>query len=238
MITLLGPDNRPFEVDLTQGGFEFLVAGWRIQEITGALRGLQRDAVCVDIGAHWGVYSRVFSAYCPNGRIYAIEASSSTFQVLMRNCSYVDNIHCERFAVGSTTGTVEFAKENVLACLRSIRAAPDADTESVPCLTLADWIHRQGLTRLDFLKVDVEGFKGDVILPALQLLKAFRTRICFEFIHEMAAKRSPHKAGALMPALEEAGYRIYRLDERGDWHSALASHQLCGNNYVAAIDAT
>jgi FkbM family methyltransferase len=233
LLTLEGPDRLPFDVDVTDGGFGgYAMTGWDQDEIGGVVRMLPEDAVCIDVGGNWGVWARMLSAWSIRGFVYSFEPSPSTFRLLARNCQGHANIECVQMALGSRKGTVGFSNECVGGGLRRIEPDVNSSSATVHCDSLASWIAARNLRRLDFLKVDVEGFEADVIVPSLPALREFRTTLCFEYIAEHDGRSHFMPTSRLFEVLPGAGYRLYRLDSLGH-HWSLGDHRGTSSNYLA-----
>ncbi len=229
----IGPDLRPFWIDLRYGQFSWLVSGWHTAVIDSALAGLPEDAVALDIGAHIGTMSRLFASRFASGHVYAFEASPDNYRQLASNCASVTNITCSQMALGRNTGEESFSSGVTAPVLRRI-VPKGPNTISVPAMRLSDWIAQSKLRRLDFIKVDVEGFEEDVLVPARETLKVFRPLIVFEFIARFAKERSFYRGERLFPLLESLNYLVYRLDQCGGRHSNFdeVSVQMT-NDYIA-----
>jgi FkbM family methyltransferase len=232
-LTLEGPDGHPFEVDVTDGGFGgYAMGGWGEAEIAGVVRMLPEDAICVDVGANWGVWTRMLSASAARGFVHAFEPSPATFQLLQRNCRSNRNVECIQAALGSQPGTVSFSDESVAANLRRIEPSGLPRSSIARCDSLVSFLSARNLGRLDFLKVDVEGFEAEVIMPGLEMLRVRKTLICFEYIKAFDGRSTKHPASRLFDDLPMAGYQIYRLDSTGR-HWPLHDGRGTSSNYLA-----
>jgi FkbM family methyltransferase len=236
--TLQGPDGEAFDVDLTEGGFHFMINGFGTAEVSRIIARLPSEGNCIDVGAHWGIWSRMLARQCPRGAVYAFEPSPSTFQLLRHNTGALDNVECLNDAMGSVSGTVFFSSTAQTSSLRCIQAQSVDDglrksgKVCVNCTTLVSFIKTRRLQRLDFLKVDVEGFEGDVILPALDELRQFGTAIYFEHIPEFANERSVFKGNILFEELNR-WWHVYRSDLFGEWRPGHVNLGRMSCNYLA-----
>ncbi|NJM93607.1 MAG: FkbM family methyltransferase [Cytophagales bacterium] len=53
-------------------------------------------------------------------------------------------------------------------------------TDQVPAITLDGFVERQGLSRIDLIKIDTDGHEYDVLLGAQEILRRFKPQIIFE----------------------------------------------------------
>lgn len=213
----IGPDGAPFWIDLRDTQFSWLISGWRTAALESALAGLPPDAVGLDIGANIGTTARLLAFRFAKGHIYAFEPSPDNYCQLARNCASVANITCNQMALGRNTGEVSFSTAATSPDLRRIMPK-GANTISVTSMRLSDWIAQSGLSRLDFIKIDVEGFEEDVLVPAIDTLKELRPWIVFEFLASFAKERSFYHGERLFPLLESLNYSVYRLDQCSGRH--------------------
>lgn len=126
--------------------------------------------VFVDVGANLGVYSLWAARNLSTaGTVLAIEADPKTFSMLRQNMSDNPTVVCT--VLLENTGVSD--KREVLSFYRNTTGNSGAsgffDTVGAePALTLQveplnDVIQRSGLSRIDFMKIDVEGWETRVL---------------------------------------------------------------------------
>lgn len=149
-----------------------------------------KDAQVLDIGANIGMTALALSQICPRGRITAIEPVPRNFEYLKRNVSEsgARNIKLVNFALGSSEGEIlmqghpsnfacSFVADNYTI------PANDHFAERVPVKRLDDVFPELALDRLDFVKIDVEGFELEVFAGAKDILNAYRPTVFLEMNH-------------------------------------------------------
>jgi FkbM family methyltransferase len=112
----------------------------------------------VDCGAHHGMMTVLFARWTgPRGRVHAYEALASNAEVIAKNVALngLDNVLVRAVAVGDSTGRAEVRLNQGNAWVGSPGSSEFVDTRR-----LDDELRG---TRVDFLKIDVEGYE----LPAL-----------------------------------------------------------------------
>lgn len=135
---------------------------------------LAPDMVFVDIGANVGVYCLFVARHAgPDARIIALEPHPRTFAKLDYNCiaSGFDGIIRINAAAGSDVlqatlyadGGGNIGNASLLAAVGGGKEAV-----SVALRPLADILRDQAVDRVDLMKVDVEGFEDQALLPFLQ----------------------------------------------------------------------
>jgi FkbM family methyltransferase len=185
----------------------------------------------IDIGANCGTYT-IFGAgkVGPQGRVIAIEASPRLSKLLletvsMNGCaSWCEVLRC---AAGAEAGTVvlhEFANRrggNTLlphiAEIARERLDEAVTTVEVACRPLDAIIAERVITRIDLVKIDVEGFEREVLLGARETLARFRPKLIVEW-HNAFFHGRPGAARALYDLLtDELGYRLHRIEQGATW---------------------
>lgn len=152
---------------------------------------VSEDSVCLDVGANIGLYTLALAALAPRGSVWAFEPGPATFDFLTRNIELngLGNARPVHAAVGDVTGTVEFQDIPFFtAGSFTVVGEPFLTTEvlgsfciKTPSITIDQFMVDQGLDRLDFVKVDVEGGEIAVLDGATQTLAEHRPVVVLEF---------------------------------------------------------
>lgn len=139
----------------------------------------------VEAGANIGSHTVMLSkATGENGRVLAFEPQRYAYQLLCANLALNEclNVHAFQKAVGAHSGEIGFPvlnprERNNFGALSIYTSG--YDTESTPIISL-DSLE---LTRLDFLKADVEGFEVNVIDGARILIENCRPIVHLEYVN-------------------------------------------------------
>jgi FkbM family methyltransferase len=175
---------------------------------TYVLRGMKFDR-CVDVGAHAGTYSILLSHN--SDHVYAFEPSHHSFNIL-RSLS-LENVTAYNLALGSEAGALELFLPTVggevdyaLARLRSIMATDDqpGETQRVEVARFNDFETEIDFRRLDFVKIDVEGFEMRVLRGMDRLVEL---RKCALLI-EIEQRHNPNYP-EVFEFLRQLGYEPY-----------------------------
>jgi FkbM family methyltransferase len=134
------------------------------------------DYVCIDIGANIGIKSILLSQIASRGRVIAVEPGPNVAQLLEANIadSGMSNVSVVRAAVSDRVGVLHFAGDSAYGHIA-------ASGVEVAATTLADIVTSKGLKRLDFVKIDVEGFEFPILKSSLGTLNEHRSLVLFEF---------------------------------------------------------
>jgi FkbM family methyltransferase len=212
--------NEPFLLRLVRRDYD------RAQ-LLAVPRLVRRGATIFDVGANIGSYSVFLSRLCgPGGVVFAFEPVPDTFGILketlaLNRCDNVVPIEkalCER--LGTTQMHLfepQYSGWNTMRAYTTTtpeggRVAPNKSVE-VPTDTLDNFCAEHEIERIDFLKVDVEGFELSALVGARQLLGDKRIDyLCFEINQEALQGAGGVKSRDVFEALESHGYACYQFD--------------------------
>ena len=146
---------------------------------------LPADAVVLDVGANIGLTVLTIASALPGGRVYGFEPSPRNAHYLRENVrlNEVDNVVIVETAVGEGDGVVSFHLAPSGAHSSVIRGkAPKApNIADVPIISLDNWATANRIARVDFIKIDVEGYEQNVLAGAANLLADQRPLVLMEF---------------------------------------------------------
>jgi FkbM family methyltransferase len=146
------------------------------------------DFRVIDIGANVGATALALSQICHQGKVAAVEPMPRTFEFLQRNIAPCKNIAAFNFALGSKAGsvTMQGASCNLsgsfVADQYQIRHSGHTAT-SVEVKMLDESFEQLSLDRLDFIKIDAEGFELEVLEGAQKVLDRQRPTVLLEMNH-------------------------------------------------------
>ena len=177
----------------------------------------QPGDVIVDAGANIGTHTLAFSRLVgPKGKVYAYEPQKIVFQTLTANIALnsITNVETKNLALGESEGYVYIPEINYeqtsnFGGIEVNKFNQGAKIEKVTLDSLVD------ITRLDFIKIDVEGMEHDVITGAKRLIEKFKPILYVENYRFDKSKQ-------LIELIMSFGYRIF-------WHGPPLYNE---NNYT------
>ena len=132
---------------------------------------LHPRCVFIDIGANVGIYT-IYAALRagPDARIIAVEPHPLALERLRCNVllNKLTNVTIEPVAVHERSGTVAFKTDRQNMGNSSIlfdRSTAGGELIEVPSESLIDLVAKFGLTRIDAIKIDVEGAEDLILFP-------------------------------------------------------------------------
>ncbi len=202
-------------------GVTILRAGGWQDEVWDSLRpNLSEGAVFLDVGAHIGYFSmKAAPRVGRTERVLAFEPNPETLKLLRDNvtANRAGNITVEPIActdreqqltlyasAGFNTGMSSLSRENADI---TYKEAPRA--YAVRGRPIDDVVQDRKLTRVDAIKIDVEGAEVSVLRGAVETLRRFHPKLVVEIVPEQLAnfKTTPDD---LIAIVRNAGYNHSR----------------------------
>ncbi len=174
------------------------------------IRQLARPSMhCFDIGANCGYFTLLLAQRVGRaGRVYAFEPMHRAWLRLTENIrlNHFSNAIAERMAVANVDGLRQVVQFQHSWSYFHPPLAPGP--EEVPVTTLDAYAAKKGVTRVDLVKVDVDGYEFKVLSGAVRTLERFRPHLIVEF-----GRQTLHDAGDslddLIRLLAGLGYSFY-----------------------------
>lgn len=224
-----------------------------VEEEVAGLRSLVRPgAVCLDIGAEYGLYTWSLSALAgPTGKVHSVEPLHGPETWLRTAAALLgcDNVVVHRIALGARAqdGTMSLPRRRLLpvhgrAYLTEGSSGPGPNVEfassrpvRTPVRTVDGLCHHMGLDRVDFIKADVEGAEAAVLSGARRTLLRHRPALLLE-IEDRHLEKYGMKSGDLVSWLGALDYDAYRWRNRR-WQRVAEVTEDC-RNYLFMAHST
>ena len=178
------------------------------------------QAVVIDVGAHAGQFSKLFARMAPQGRVYAFEPSAYARSILTRSLAFNSLPHVTVIPMGLSDTAAELVLRTPIKARGGLgfgiahfgedgQDTRDTMDQVVPLTTLDTFAEQEGLTRLDFLKADVEGWEVNVLKGGLKTLARFKPALFLE-ISDVSLARAGAKPTDIWDLLRPLGYRAHK----------------------------
>ena len=181
-------------------------------------RFLQPGMVFVDGGANTGVFTFVAARLVgPSGQVFSFEPGAACFHALQQSLrlNRFKNIHLNHCALSDHCGTARLyhlrGQENAF----SLAVAENVDYDEVSLTILDDVARLHELTRVDFIKLDVEGAEELVLRGAKEVLDRWQPVVLFEVNLDATRGMKLSPDGACR-VLTDLGYQLYELESNGE----------------------
>lgn len=126
--------------------------------------------VVVDVGANIGIYTRYFSDLAKaSGRVHAFEPAPANYEKLVANTAARPNAVVNHAAVGAEDGTIKlFVSTEMNVDHRTFDSGDGRASIDVPLVSLDGYF--PAAQRIDFIKIDVQGYEMSVLRGARRIL--------------------------------------------------------------------
>ncbi|MCB0737598.1 MAG: FkbM family methyltransferase [Bacteroidetes bacterium] len=177
-------------------------------------KSLKSDSNCIDIGCHKGEILDIMLKQSPTGKHFAFEPIPSMYADLASKYANHKNVTLHNCALSDQNGqtTFQFVKNAPAYSGIKKRAYavdnPDIEEINVELKKLDDVIPTE--TRIDFIKIDVEGAEFGVLKGARELLARNKAVLIFEF-GKGASDFYGTDPAELYQFLADLGYSIFGL---------------------------
>ena len=139
----------------------------------------------LDVGANVGTWSLMAADRFPEATIYALEVVPNTAATLRANVARHDRIRCFNIGLAAHTGTLSLRYDAAASTHATFTDYPHTWTgERIECPVMRgdDFLAREEIREVDFLKLDVEGAEHLVLQGLENHLRDQRVRfVQFEY---------------------------------------------------------
>lgn len=175
------------------------------------------DGVVLDVGAHAGQFTKLFAAMVPEGHVHAFEPGSYALSILrtVKTFKRLSNVTVHTCGLGDSSavdvlnvpikgsGSIGFGLSFVGDSRQPERQAV---TEDITIRSLDEVVTEHGITRIDFIKADIEGSEMRMLVGAREALSRFSPAIYVELVKGHLARRGD-SVEKLTDYLGDLGYR-------------------------------
>ena len=209
MLLKYGNSPRFVEKKISFNGYHFTIPDalsfvWQYKEImVDRCYEFETDAVqpvIYDCGANVGLASLFFARLNPNAKIKAFEADKKISEIAQNNltANNITNVEVINRAVWINEEQLNFSAEGADG---GSLMKEDGNTQLVQAIRLRDWLKKE--TRIDLLKMDIEGAETEVLLDCADSLG----NVQHLFLEYHSFSRSKQNLAALLNIFEKNGFR-------------------------------
>lgn len=175
-------------------------------------RGAPHWRVAFDVGANMGDWARDVVTYNPRCAVHSFEASPSTFEVLRDRVGNVPGITLHAMGAGAEEGEIGFHDQGRGSVLSSFVARETKGERVVPVrVRPLDAVRAElGIERVDFIKVDTEGYELHV-LRGLSATMRERRVDCVQFEYGGTWLDAHSRLADACALFDSHGFRVFRL---------------------------
>ncbi len=233
-VTASLPDGKTYalSVDPTQrDAYHEAVSAAGLQDATWLflINWLRPDEVFFDLGANIGTISIPAALRC--NRVHAFEMLAENIVHLRRALerNKIGNVAIVQAAVSDAPGLVGVIGSSAWGVVVA------EATLSVPTVVIDDYVRVRGITRVDVMKVDIEGSEQRALAGAAGLIARDHPDIVLE-CNSVTCGNSGYSYRDLLRGIRDVGYTVYRIqaDHLCPWPEA-AVQEVVYADYLATV---
>jgi FkbM family methyltransferase len=212
-------------LDLNEG-FDFaiwLLGAFERSTMAAYTRLVRPGMIVLDIGANIGAHTLPLARLVgPGGRAIAVEPTAWALEKLRANVALNPSLSPmvttrQAMMVASPQDRLEDAiyaswPLHDATVHPKLRAKPKSTAGAVT-LTMDDLVRHEGLSRVDFIKLDVDGYEVSVLRGGMETLKRDRPAIILELSPYQLAEKGA-RFEDLLTVLRDCGYHLHDLKLR------------------------
>ena len=240
-------------ITVPNGGAGALIyyQGWSEPEVAAfLLRLLKPGMTFLDVGAHIGEYVLLAASVVgPDGSVHAFEPDPRNYRLLEYNVKMnnLTSVHLNQFAVYSRDCVMQLKVGTEPSITRLAAELDTLDRQrsidlkvKIRAVTLDTFVKEKAITKVDVIKVDVEGAELFVLEGANSILgmsSDFAPVIVFEY-SPANCKNFGYHPSEIIDILSSYGYGVYFIGNTGEVIPAktLDVHPMRHVNLVATKD--
>ena len=181
------------------------------------------DGIVFDVGAHAGQFTKIFASLVPQGRVYAFEPGQYALSILRKVCAWhgLKNVALVSQGLGDRpstavlqvpikrSGSIGFG----LSTLGKFEDGRATHADAISVTTIDQFVAENSITRLDFIKADIEGWELRMLEGGAQSIVRFSPVIFLE-VNDLFLRRANDSRERLLDFLASRGYAFFR--QQGD----------------------
>ena len=215
-------DGITYELDLsTIVHSQIYHYGYWEEDVTNIInKTLHEGMVAFDIGASTGPHTfRMAKLVGKNGKVYAFEPSKALFPKLKKGIELNNfkNIMPENLALSNIEEVKSYYMNNLFRLGRQEDYMPPMPTNFI---TLDDYVKGRKIKKIDFIKLDVDGYETKIIKGGFESIKKFKPVMIVEF-----AKGCQENYGCTLEELADVlmllGYNFYNTTTLKEYENIL-----------------
>ena len=191
--------------------------------------------IVIDLGANIGVYTLLLAKLVGDkGKVYAFEPSPESFMLLKKNIkenSYKNIIPVQK-AVSNKSGKAKLYLTKNNPGNNHLKNSDPANDKSVEVeVTTLDEYVKDFDKKINFIKMDVEGFEGYIIQGGMNLFTDQEVKLTTE-VHPELSELSGFGQENYLNILKKLNFNLYFIDEEKNVLTPMGIKELVNLNFT------
>ncbi|MCY1505393.1 methyltransferase, FkbM family [compost metagenome] len=197
---------------------------------------IKRGFYILDVGANIGFHSLFFAELTgKEGKVIAIEPIDVNYEALVKNTriNTFPQLITHPIALGNENKILDIHIDTEEQNPGAFNLFEEGEKNyKVVCKKGDDLLKREHIDKIDFIKIDVEGYEVEVINGLANTIAKYRPIINFEY-NSIYQLRGHHQKDEIFLFLKELNYSFLAIDKRGRAHLIEYNNDLIGAEVIA-----
>jgi FkbM family methyltransferase len=183
-------------------------------EINSWRNKIKDSSVVLDIGGNIGIYTLTASAKAKRGKVICFEPEQDNISLLKKSIkeNNMTNITLVEKCVGDVSGSAVLGISKYNKGKHSLLQSEIGENiQNVQITTIDEEVEKLGLERVDYIKIDVEGWEAKVLKGMEKTINQFHPEILFEFAPQRI-KESGMDPVEFIVDIRNKGYVFYNAE--------------------------
>lgn len=205
---VLDPDNGVVDSEIYADGV------YEPEILTIIQKHLTANSVFVDIGANIGQHSLYASRFA--NKVYAFEPIKKIYDQFVESKikNNFNTIQIYNYALGNQEITLPiFGNVNNMGASSLVSIENRKKIQDIQVKRFDDVVSELGIGKIDFIKIDVEGYELDVLLGARKSIERYTPILLIEYSPYFYNQIDSDIGQKIITFLLEAGYIIYDIND-------------------------
>jgi FkbM family methyltransferase len=183
---------------------------------------LKSSYTVFDIGANVGYTSLIFAKFIGDtGKIYGFEPEIKNYDTFVKNINLnkLINVYPQKFAVADDNKTIKlYLSKNENDGIHSTLLHTDTlseNYEEVDAIKIDDFVQKNNIDIINFVKIDVEGAEIDVIRGMKKVMKELKPIIILELVASLQKLKNLTTSEFKKILFNEYDYYPYIITDKG-----------------------
>ena len=169
---------------------DFILAQYTYREKNKVLIDAGKDDVVLDVGGCWGDTALFFANKIgKKGKVYSFEFIPNNISIFEKNINLnphlKDQIVLVSSPVSNKSGDNIYYKDNGPGS--QVKSEPFVGSSGIATtISIDDFVEQKQLTKVDFIKMDIEGAEPFALNGAIKTIKKFKPKLAIAIYHSMS----------------------------------------------------
>ena len=174
--------------------------------------------VFFDVGANIGYFSFLVKQLSPRAQIYSFEPLPQNIDAfkINRDINQFSLMELNEVCIADEEGETEFLIPPPAESGWGRMAHRDLFSGKKikrPVITLDGFCRRRNISRVDLIKIDVEGYEFKVLKGAMEMIEKYRPKVCIE-LNEPCLLDTGTSGEEIFNYFKKRNYQMYALDKK------------------------